>query len=167
MKSSGKADSAGRTRRHGVRGVYEWKLSERARKPRRAHRMGNTRRIIWPTLLQNYGNDEIEAVLAHELGHHVHSHMIKTIVVEAWCVHRILAAAKFWTRHLRRHMFLQLTDVAICRFLVLVFSALSLLLAPALNAYSRFAERQADVYCWKSVPTLLLHCAMEKLGKQT
>ncbi len=154
-----------------VRGVYEWKLSEKSKKANAALTgMGNTRRIILAdTLLQNYSDDEIEAVLAHELGHHVHGHMIKTIVVEA-----IVAFVGFWAASevldyaiYQRHMFLQLTDVANLPLLVLVFSVLSLLLAPALNAYSRFAERQADIYCWKSVPNITPYItAMEKLGKQ-
>src|SRR5882724_8092792 len=127
-----------------VRGVYEWKLSEKSKKANAALTgMGNTRRIILAdTLLQNYSDDEIEAVLAHELGHHVHSHMIKTIVVEA-----VVAFVGFWAASevldyaiYQRHMFLQLTDVANLPLLVLVFSVLSLLLAPALNAYSRFTE---------------------------
>ena len=57
-----------------VRGVYQWKLSEKSKKANAALTgLGNTRRIILAdTLLANYSTDEIEAVLAHELGHHVH-----------------------------------------------------------------------------------------------
>ncbi|MFI5106092.1 MAG: M48 family metalloprotease, partial [Terriglobales bacterium] len=67
-----------------VRGVYEWKLSEKSKKANAALTgLGSTRRIILAdTLLQNYSNDEIEAVLAHELGHHVHGHMLKMILVQ-------------------------------------------------------------------------------------
>src|SRR5581483_3692739 len=56
-----------------VRGVYEWKLSEKSKKANAALTgLGATRRILLAdTLLQNYSDDEIEAVLAHELGHHV------------------------------------------------------------------------------------------------
>src|SRR5205814_1037874 len=52
-----------------VRGVYEWKLSEKSKKANAALTgLGNTRRIILAdTLLQNYSHNEIEAVLAHEL----------------------------------------------------------------------------------------------------
>ncbi len=132
--------------------------------------MGSTRRIILAdTLLQNYSNDEIEAVLAHELGHHVHSHMIKMIVAQA-----AVTLAGFWAANVvlryaidERRMFQHLADFANLPLLVLVFSALSLLLAPALNAYSRFTERQADIYCWKSVPDITPYItAMEKLSKQ-
>src|SRR6476661_4577020 len=76
-----------------VRGVYEWKLSEKSKKANAALTgLGNTRRIILAdTLLQNYSNDEIEAVLAHELGHHVHGHMLKMIAVQA-----VVTLAGFW-----------------------------------------------------------------------
>ena len=68
-----------------VRGVYRWKLSEKSKKANAALTgLGATRRIILAdTLLDNYTPDEIEAVLAHELGHHVHRHILKSIFVQA------------------------------------------------------------------------------------
>lgn len=154
-----------------VRGVYEWKLSEKSKKANALIAgLGNTRRIMLAdTLLQDYSNDEIEAVLAHELGHQVHSHILKSIIVEA-----LVTLAGFWAASVvleyaidRQHMFLFLTDFANLPLLVLVSSLLSVLLMPALNAYSRFTERQADVYCWKSVPSVTPYIsAMEKLNKQ-
>src|SRR5205814_2904058 len=67
-----------------VRGVYQWKLSEKSKKANAALTgLGNTRRIILAdTLLANYSADEIEAVLAHELGHHAHRHIFKMILVQ-------------------------------------------------------------------------------------
>jgi STE24 endopeptidase len=154
-----------------VRGVYEWKLSEKSRKANAALTgLGTTRRIILAdTLLENYSNDEIEAVLAHELGHHVHGHMVKIILVETgvtllgfWAANEVLKYAIY-----QRQMFQHLTDFANLPLLVLVFGVLSMLLMPARNAYSRFTERQADLYCWKSVPSIEPYVtAMEKLNKQ-
>ncbi|HSM87524.1 MAG TPA: M48 family metallopeptidase, partial [Candidatus Limnocylindrales bacterium] len=154
-----------------VRGVYEWKLSEKSKKANAALTgLGNTRRIILAdTLLENYSNDEIEAVLAHELGHHVHGHIVKSIFVEA-----AVTLAGFWAANMvleyaiyHEHMFLLMSDFANLPLLVLVSSVLSVLLMPALNAYSRFTERQADVYCWKSVSDITPYVtAMEKLNKQ-
>src|SRR4051812_24572970 len=68
-----------------VRGVYKWHLSEKSKKANAALTgLGATRRIILAdTLLDQYSNDEIEAVLAHELGHHVHRHILKSIFVQA------------------------------------------------------------------------------------
>src|SRR5258707_10571733 len=138
-----------------VRGVYEWKLSEKSKKANAALTgLGNTRRIILAdTLLQNYSNDEIEAVLAHELGHHVHRHILKSIVLQMvvtfvgfWAANEVLRYATYqW------HMFDLLSDFANLPLLALVCAGLSLVLLPALNAYSRHNEREADQYCWKSI----------------
>ena len=58
-------------------------------------------------------------------------------------------------------------DFANLPLLALVASGLSLLLMPALNAYSRFTERQADLYCWKCVANVTPYItAMEKLARQ-
>jgi len=154
-----------------VRGVYEWKLSEKTKKANAALTgLGNTRRIIVAdTLLENYNDDEIEAVLAHELGHHVHGHIFKMIIVEA-----IVTLAGFWAANEvlhyaidQQHMFEHMSDFANLPLLALVSTVLSVLLMPALNAYSRYTERQADVYCWKSVPSIAPYVsAMEKLNRQ-
>ncbi|HEY6968933.1 MAG TPA: M48 family metallopeptidase [Candidatus Angelobacter sp.] len=154
-----------------IRGVYEWKLSEKTKKANAALTgLGNTRRIILAdTLLENYSDDEIEAVLAHELGHHVHGHIFKSIIVQA-----IVTLIGFWAANwvlqyvtLSLHMFPSRTDFANLPLLVLVSSVLSMVLMPALNAYSRFNERQADLYCWKSVPSVSpFVTAMQKLTTQ-
>ena len=154
-----------------VRGVYEWKLSEKSKKANAALTgLGNTRRIILAdTLLQNYSHDEIEAILAHELGHHVHRHIFKSLVLNVattfigfWAANQVL---RYFTYE--RHSFEYLADFANLPLLALVATALSLLLMPALNAFSRFNERQADLYCWKSVPDVQpFITAMSKLSDQ-
>ena len=154
-----------------VRGIYEWKLSEKSKKANAALTgLGNTRRIlISDTLLNNYTHDEIEAVLAHELGHHVHGHIARSIVLQTvvtfvgfWAANEALVDAVHQTA-----MFGGLYDFANLPLLVLVVSVLSLLLLPALNAYSRHNERQADTYCWKAVPSIgPFVSAMDKLSRQ-
>ncbi len=154
-----------------VRGVYEWKLSEKSKKANAALTgLGNTRRIILAdTLLQNYSDDEIEAVLAHELGHHVHGHIFKSILLQMavtfvgfWAANEALRIATGPGR-----MFATLSDFANLPLLALVSAALSLILMPALNAYSRLNERQADRYCWTSVSSVdPFITAMDKLSAQ-
>src|SRR5229473_7985769 len=138
-----------------VRGVYKWHLSEKSKKANAALTgLGATRRIILAdTLLDNYSPDEIEAVLAHELGHHVHKHILKSMGVQAGTTLLGFWAAN-WVLHYavdRLHMFETLSDFANLPFLVLVTTLLSFLLLPALNAYSRFNERQADRYAFQSI----------------
>ncbi len=132
-----------------VRGVYRWKLSEKSKKANAALTgLGNTRRIILAdTLLDNYAPEEIEAVLAHELGHHVHKHILKSIFVQA-----AITLIGFWLANfvlhyaVDRHMFEELSDFANLPLLAITATVLSLVLMPALNAFSRYNERQADRY---------------------
>jgi len=154
-----------------VRGVYKWNLSEKSNKANAALTgLGSTRRIILAdTLLDNYSPEEIEAVLAHELGHHVHRHILKSIGVQA-----IVTLVGFWAANLvlhvavdRWHMFETLSDFANMPLLILVATLLSLLLMPALNAYSRFNERQADRYAFRSISTVTpFISSMNKLASQ-
>jgi STE24 endopeptidase len=153
-----------------VRGVYEWILSEKTRKANAAVMgLGRTRRIvISDTLLAACNDDEIEAVLAHELGHHVHRHMLKGIVFQSvvtffgfWCLKLAVRWAEFdWKRY-------EQIDFANLPLMVLVATAVCLMLMPVINAYSRFNERQADLYAWKTVGDTAPFCsAMEKLAVQ-
>ena len=115
-----------------VKGVYEWKLSEKSRKANAALAgLGRTRRIIIAdTLLEKYTDDEIEAILAHELGHHVHRHIPKGILVQAgvtfvgfWAANQILHYAME-----RLSWFDQLSDFANLPLLMLVAVVLSVML---------------------------------------
>ena len=108
-------------------------------------------------------------MLAHELGHHVHRHISKSIVLQMvvtfagfWAANEVLRYATYqW------HMFDLLSDFANLPLLALVSAALSLILLPALNAYSRYNERQADRYCWQSLPNVNpFITAMDKLSAQ-
>ena len=153
-----------------VRGVYRWKLSEKSKKANAALTgLGSTRRIILAdTLLDNYTPDEIEAVLAHELGHHVHRHILKSIFVQAAITFVGFWAAN-WTLHyaVDHHMFEELSDFANLPLLALVSVVLSLLLMPALNAYSRYNERQADRYAFESIASVEpFVSSMNKLAEQ-
>jgi STE24 endopeptidase len=153
-----------------VRGVYRWKLSEKSKKANAALTgLGSTRRIILAdTLLDNYAPEEIEAVLAHELGHHVHRHILKSIFVQAG-----ITLAGFWIANfvlhyaVDRHMFEELSDFANLPLLAITVSVLSLFLMPALNAYSRYNERQADRYAFESIASVVpFISSMNKLAQQ-
>lgn len=154
-----------------VRGVYKWNLSEKSKKANAALTgLGNTRRIILAdTLLDHYSPDEIEAVLAHELGHHVHKHIFKSIVVQAGITLAGFWAAN-WILHYtmeRWHMFETLSDFANLPLLVLVSTILSFLLLPAINAFSRYNERQADRYAFQSIASVEpFISSMNKLAEQ-
>jgi STE24 endopeptidase len=157
-----------------VRGVYEWKLSEKSKKANAALMgMGRTRRIILAdTLLENYSEDEIEAVLAHELGHHVRRHIVRGILMQMavslfgfWLTNEVLryAIAKDWFPALDPRLY----DFANLPLIVLVATVLGFLLLPALNAISRQHEREADRYAWENITDVgSFVTAMQKLAAQ-
>jgi STE24 endopeptidase len=108
--------------------------------------LGNTRRIIiTDTLLEKYTPEEIEVVLAHELGHHVLKHIPNLILVQAatflltfYLVHLALV---YGAGPLGFNYF---ADTAAFPYILLVMSVISLLMSPILNAYSRQLENNAD-----------------------
>ena len=68
-----------------VIGAYEWGLGDKTKKANAALTgIGGTRRIlVSDTMLADYSDEEIEVVLAHELGHHVHGDIWKGIAFES------------------------------------------------------------------------------------
>ncbi len=157
-----------------VRGVYEWKLSEKSKKANAALMgMGATRRIILAdTLLQNYTEEEIEAVLAHELGHHVRRHILTGVLTQVaitffgfWLTNQVLryALGHEWFPALDPRLY----DFANLPLMILVATVLGFLLMPALNAISRRHEREADLYAWENIPAIgPFVTAMQKLADQ-
>lgn len=153
-----------------VRGVWLWKLSEKSRKANAALvGWGSTRRIILAdTLLEKHSPEEIETILAHELGHHVHNDIGKGIALQTaltfagfYLIHRTLAA---WTAPLGFH---GPADFANLPLLLLISSAASLLVLPWSNAFSRWRERRADAFALRTTGNRDAFIgAMEKLAAQ-
>lgn len=138
--------------------------------------IGNTKRIVLAdTLLDEFTAEEVEVVLAHELGHQVHGDLWKmiglgalTTALTAWLVSRL--APPLLGRYGRRFGLdpaQGVGDVAALPLLSLLLSAISLALAPLQNAISRnLMERPADRYALDLTrnPDAFVG-AMEKLGR--
>ena len=137
-----------------VKGVFEWKLSEKSKKTNAALMgLGNTRRIILSdTLLAGFKDEEIEAVLAHEFGHHVHRHILQLMAIQGAALFAGFYLIQRCLSWLGPHFELQgPADFANLPLLALVTTVLSLALLPAVNSYSRALERQADAYALRSI----------------
>jgi STE24 endopeptidase len=130
-----------------VLGAYEWGLSEKTKKANAALTgIGSTRRIlVSDTMLAEYSDEEIEVVLAHELGHHVHGDIWKGIFFESVLIlagfylgARVLSglATVFGLR--------DVADVAGLPLLLLAAGGVSLVMLPLAHALSRAFERKAD-----------------------
>jgi STE24 endopeptidase len=132
-----------------VRGVYKFDMSRRTKAANAALTgLGNTRRIILgDTLLDEFSNDEIETVLAHELGHHVNKDIPIGIAVESLTTLLGLYLASLvleWGVGL--FGFNGPADIAGLPLFILVIGLYSLITMPLSNAFSRWRERRADRY---------------------
>jgi STE24 endopeptidase len=123
-----------------VRGVYKFDMSRRTKAANAAITgLGNTRRIILgDTLINEFTNDEIETVLAHELGHQVHRDIPIGILVESAITLGGLYLAGL-----------------VLQWGVGVFGferigIYGLVTMPLGNAYSRQRERRADEYALRT-----------------
>jgi STE24 endopeptidase len=132
-----------------VRGVYRMNLSAKTTAANAALMgLGNTRRIvIGDTLLDRYSSSEIEAVFAHELGHHVHADVPRLVVGQAvvtlvglfLCGVVLNWAVTATSLH-------GVGDIATLPLLALVLGAFGVLVEPLVNFVSRRMERAADQY---------------------
>jgi STE24 endopeptidase len=130
-------------------GACQWRLGDRTTKANAALvGIGRTRRIlVSDTLLAGHSNEEIEAVFAHELAHHVYGDIWSALALEAAL---LTCACYFADRALTAFgVTLGLTgkgDVAGLPLLALAGGAVSIVLKPLANALSRAHERRADRY---------------------
>lgn len=132
-----------------VRGVYKFDMSRRTRSANAALTgLGSTRRIVLgDTLIEEFTPDEIETVLAHELGHHVHRDIPLLIGFGALTTTLGLYLASLalgWA--IGAFGFNGAADVAALPALGLALGAYGLASMPLENAVSRWRERLADSY---------------------
>ena len=132
-----------------VLSVFELCLGERTRRANAALvGAGSTRRVLLTdTLLAEYTDDEIEVVMAHEIGHHVHRDVMKGLAAELAVIAGAFAAAGQALSASWRPLGLQSpADVAGLPIIVIAGGAVVIAATPLLNGWSRRSERLADRY---------------------
>ena len=128
---------------------------------------GKTKRIVFfDTLLERLSGSEVEAVLAHELGHFKHHHVLKRIVATfamslgfLWLLGQLMQTTWFYEG-------LGVHTPSTALALLLFFMALplfSFLLHPLMSAYSRKHEFEADAYAARQTAAADLVTALVKL----
>jgi len=132
-----------------VRGIFKFDMSRRTRAANAALTgIGNTRRIVLgDTLINEFTADEIETVLAHELGHQVHGDILFLIAIGSLTTLLGLYLASLamdWA--IGFFGFHNVADVAAFPALGLALGAYGLVMMPLENAISRWRERMADEY---------------------
>jgi len=128
---------------------------------------GAAKRIVFfDTLLEKLAPQEIEAVLAHELGHYKHKHVWKRIFVIAlaslgflWLLGMLIAEPWFYQG---LGVSGQSTAVALILF-VMVVPLFTFPFAPLMSAFSRRHEYEADAYAAQQTQANDLVTALVKL----
>ncbi len=128
---------------------------------------GQSKRIVFfDTLLDRLSVSEVEAVLAHELGHFKHRHIVKRMVLIftlslafLWLLGELMQTAWFYQG-------LGVTQPSTALALLLFFMVLPLFsfwFNPLMSAYSRKHEFEADAYAAKQTGAQDLIQALVKL----
>jgi STE24 endopeptidase len=153
-----------------VQGVYKFDMSRRTKSANAALTgLGSTRRIILgDTLLSEFTPDEIETVLAHELGHQVNRDIPLMIVAQA-----ALTLVGLWLASLGLRWGASLfglagpADIAALPVFMLVIGLYGLVTMPLTNALSRWRERKADQYALETTHNAAAFAsAMTRLANQ-
>jgi STE24 endopeptidase len=132
-----------------VKGVFKFDMSKRTKAANAALTgLGNTRRIVLgDTLINEFSTDEIETVLAHELGHHVHRDIPFLIAFGTLSTTLSLYLASLALNWAIGYFgFSGPADVAAFPALGLILGAYGLVSMPIENAVSRWREEMADDY---------------------
>jgi len=107
---------------------------------------GQTKRIVlYDTLIKRASADEVEAVLAHEMGHRMYHHIWKGVALSVVALFVGLGIAALVLRWgSARGLITHPADPAGLPLLILTLFLLSLVTLPLQNVVSRHFERQAD-----------------------
>ena len=154
-----------------VGNVYSLNLSKTTKKANAAFMgIGKTKRVVLSdTLIRQFTHEEIEMVMAHELGHYKH-HDVWRLLGFGLAASFVAFAAGFWGMEALAALLGlgSAANIAGLPLLFLIFYGVSLVLMPLTNGYSRKRERAADLFALKTLPghkDVFISC-MKKLGEQ-
>jgi len=131
---------------------------------------GKYKRIVFfDTLLKQLNSDELEAVLAHEIGHFKHKHILKGLLISLlfsflgfFALGQLAANMDFYTGH-----FISTPSAAMALLLfMLVVPLYTFFLTPIMNIFSRKNEYEADAFAATHSNALQLIEALLKLYKE-
>jgi len=130
---------------------------------------GQSRRVVLgDTLLASFTPSEIRAVVAHELGHHIHRDVAKLMAVQAVVMALGLGLGALVGDPLLRLVgAAPLADPSSYPLLAFAISVFGLICLPAVNAFARSVEADADTYAIQLVGDgRPLAAAMRRLADQ-
>jgi len=132
-----------------VENVYRFDMSRNTKKANAAFTgIGKSKRILLgDTLTDNYTQDEIETVIAHELGHYKKKHITKNIIIgTASSFLTLFLIAFFYESSLPFFGFKSINEIAALPVLSLLAMLIGVIQTPLSNMLSRKYEYEADQY---------------------
>ena len=132
-----------------VENVFKFDMSKNTKKANAAFTgLGKTKKILLgDTLLNEFSIDEIETVIAHELGHYKHKHIIINIIVSTISSFVMLYLISILhSISLDWFDFNSISDIAALPLLSLWAMLIGLIQTPLTNILSRKHEYEADEY---------------------
>lgn len=130
-------------------GIFTFNLSKNTKKANAGFTgIGKSRRIILgDTLVQEFSEEEIETVFAHELGHYKHRHITIGIVTGILSTFvGLFIASRLYAWSVTAIGFASITDLEALPLLGIWLGLFGLVTTPVSNMISRRHERQADAY---------------------
>ncbi|HHJ07120.1 MAG TPA: M48 family peptidase [Anaerolineae bacterium] len=106
---------------------------------------GASKIFLWDTLLNNHSADEVDVVIAHEMGHWVHKHVLIGLLGSIAFTWMGLFALRWQLNRVWRKLgWRGPFDVAGYPYLLGLMAIVGILTMPLFNGVSRYAENQAD-----------------------
>jgi STE24 endopeptidase len=136
-----------------VENIFQFNMSKNTKKANAAFTgLGKTKKILLgDTLTNEFTNDEIETVIAHELGHYKHKHIIINLIVGTiTSFFTLYLLSVLYNVSLEWFGFISIIEIAALPILSLWGMIIGLVQAPLTNILSRKHEYQADEYAVKS-----------------
>jgi len=153
-----------------VENVFKFNMSKNTKKANAAFTgLGKSKRILLgDTLIEGFSEDEIETVIAHELGHYKRRHIIKNIFIgTASSFLTLFLIAWLYENTLPVFGFSSILEVRALPLIVFWGSVIGVIQTPLTNMLSRRFEYQADEYAIAATgKTDAFTGALEKLTDQ-
>lgn len=152
-----------------LEGVYQFDMSRNTKKANAAFTgLGRTKRVILgDTLLESFSLDEVRAVVAHEVGHFSHAHLVKGLLFNGLALVVFFGAAQLAYGAIAPHLgFGPAGDLAGLPLVFLLLGLAGFLFQPISNSLSRAFERQADRYAFAKTAPAHMAAALRRLAEQ-
>jgi STE24 endopeptidase len=130
---------------------------------------GNQRRVtLYDTLLKDLDDEEVVAVLAHEVGHYKRNHIILNLIFSLLLTGITLYILSLFVNHPELSLALKVNQPGFHTALLsfgLLYSPISTLTGLFMNYVSRRFEYQADAYARNTYSGVPLVSALKKLSR--